>query len=1405
MSGTKSALKAAKAALDANRYQDAIDQAKAVLETEADNYHANVFLGRAFEKLNQNQGSEEAYKAAIGRKDNDPLAWQGLVGLYEKQAGKKLDDYHGAAIRLAELHMNEYVGQRISNDKIRCQAVVHKYTGNAHKYGSRAQYKRSLEILLPTTTLYDCLEGRILQPAFTYSKIADIVEAEEREKINTEIGQRRTRLGAKIDQVTSEVKREVLEDSPLESLYENIINWTHDDEIRRLYEEKLLQHAYDTLIVVPTPKKAAKREQVQKMAQGLVILKHPFLLAWTIELEWKDGADIEEMDAGLLREFIALFPDVGLSKLLKGFLHSDVSPFPKPADSAQEQNEESEHNSPLSREDGLILMTEGMEESSSSILAHRIMGLMYLHLEEYEAAAATARQGLQRVSNESGISGLTLENLFDAMRIILAAALVQFQAPRHHPEAMELLENVLHRKTTDSSALIGIGLILEEQGEYVKAIDYFDRALKRTSDPKIKAEAAWCKALNGDNETSLHELEVCLPNMGGSDTRTKLLRSQTLYRVGMCIWNRDTSSKARKNREGAYAQFLASLQADLNYAPAYTILGIYYADYGRDKKRARKCFQKAFELSSSEVDAAERLAQSFARSGEWDLVEVVARRVIESGKVKAAPGSKRKGVSWPFAALGVVELNNQEYPKSIVSFQSALRSSPENYHCWVGLGESYHNSGRYIAATKAFEHAQQLEESHEDGSVKDHWFTKYMLANVKRELGQYDDAIAGYQEVLTLRPTEFGVSIALLQSLVEGAWHSIELGFFGRAAGAAGEALNVAKSVAKEHHEAFNLWKAVGDACSMFSYASAYASRLPAQVLLSLLEADIDFQVYNVLAEVDGISAETLQTLIRHDQQTLAPLQLSITAAILAHKRAIHACANDFHARAIAWYNLGWTEHRAHICSHDGPRTESKKKPLKHLKASVQAFKRAIELEAGNAEFWNSLGIVTTELNPKVSQHSFVRSLYLNDKNARVWTNLGVLYLIQNDVQLAHEAFTRAQSSDPDYAQAWLGQGLLAKQLGEVNEARQLFTHAFEIADSSSPIIKRQFAVSTFDHLLSSPLSSSTSAIQPLFALHQLRSQVSADFSLQHLSSLLAERVGDFGDAVATLDQVTSNLEAEYETSESQVVLMRFALAKADLSRAQLAERRFEAAAENAETALSLSEEEDVKNEARQKLRLSAHMTAGLAYYYQGTMDQAIIMFRSALEETQGNPDIVCLLAQVLWAKGGNEERNVAREQLFDCVENHPDHSGAIVLLGVIAVLDDDRDTIEAVTADLEGLRTRDTLAAQNKSKVAQILMIISALFPGEEGQNASEISQATTTTMLAPSQPHGWLHLAGLSDESHPAEMAVLTATKAAPPGGNLDANNLSKAYAGTRRLDDAQRAIMVAPWAVQGWEALA
>ena len=1405
MPSSKAGLKAAKSAIDAHQYPSAIEEAEKVLQSDPLNYHAHVFLGLALEKQTEHDASERAYLAAIKIKDDDLLAWQGLVSLYEKQGGKKLDQYHDAALRLAELHME-------ADDRLKCQSVLDKYTLDAKKYGSRTQYKRSLEVLLPSSPVFDFLEGRIPQPALTFVKIVEIVQAEEKERINAEIGQRRTRLGAKLDQVTTEVRREVFENSPLEILFTGIIDWTTDDEIRREYEERLLTRAAETLVILPLPQKPLKRLQVENLASGLVILKHPFLLAWRLHLEWKDVVDLDDLEIGLLKEYIALFPHDGLAKVAQGFLGSGASSLGQgettpTGDSTDSEGDEAENFGP---EDRLVLMTDGMDDSSDSILSHRFMGQYYLHLEEYESAVNIARAGLRRISSESTSNGLSFANSLDAMKTILATGLVQFQAPRHHPEAKRLFEDILSRQAVSTSALVGIGLIYEEQEDYQQAGKFLDQALQNNSSPRVRSEAAWCKALDGEPDKALEELEACLHDLEGTDVRTKTLRSQILYRIGVCMWDQNTSKEARKDRNGSYARFLASLQADMNFAPAYTSLGVYYADYAKDRKRARKCFQKAFELSALEVVAAERLANSFAKSHEWDLVEVVAQRVVDSGRTKPAPGSKRKAISWPHAALGVVQLNKQDYPRSIVSFQAALRISPGDFNCWVGLGESYHNSGRYIAATRALEHAEQLQLD-DNASKDDTWFSSYMLANVKRELGDYDNALAGYREVLSSKPAEYGILIALLQCLVEASWHSIGLGFFGRATESAVDAIKVAKDVVKISSDSFNLWKAVGDSCSVFTSTQTHASNLPISDLSALFTFDIDTGIYDILGDIDGVDRSALDALSRvSSTQDQTNRISSIQAAILAHKRAIHACANDTHARAVAWYNLGWVEHLAHICGITKLDQSPRSKPLRYIKAAVQCFKRAIEFEAGNAEFWNSLGIVTSGLNPKVSQHSFVRSLHLNDRNARVWTNLGALYILQGDFQIASEALTRAQSADPDYAQAWLGQGILANKMTDTGEARSLFTHAFEIADASSHLIEQQYAISVFDHLAKSPPSSNTADIlQPLFALQQDRSRRSDQVEFQHLSSLFQERVSNFSSAASSLESICAALEAEYEATESPVSLLHFAQAKADLARSQLAMSAFADASENAETALTLTSEEESQepNKTFHELRLSAHMTAGLAYYYQSSMDDSISMFKTALTETNGNPSIACLLSQVLWAKGGVDERAVARDQLLDCIERHPDHVAATTLLGTIAVLENDIETIEAVTADLERLQAKSSLTPQEQTGIAQLLVGIASLFPGDLLESAeAEKAQATKAIMLKPWKPQGWSELAKATnnaDGAFPADAAIQTAVRDAPPHGMLDAEDVSRAFAVTCRIGDAQRAVVLAPWMKDGWEA--
>ncbi|KAI9783596.1 MAG: Superkiller protein 3 [Candelina submexicana] len=1401
------ALKAAKAALDEQDYGVAIKQAAKVLVTDPQNYHANVFLGLALGKQGKYDEAAGAYTEATQVKPNEALAWQGLIDLYDKQGRIQLDGYRVAAVELARIYME-------ADDRVRCQAIVDKFLTFAKEHGTRTQYKQALELLLPTSTLYDYLEGRIPNPAHTYSKIAAIIEADEKERVNKEIGERRTRFGAKIGQVKAEVNRDVLAGSALEQMYQSIIDWSTEDDVRRRYEEKLLQRAYDVLLVLPAQEKAQKREQVWQLARGIVILKHPFELAWEIVLEWHDGEELAEWDAGILREFIEFFPQNGLAKVIQGYITSDINSTARGVNQGSAEtklkNKDDNHNT-LSAEDRLLLMTDGVYQSTQSSLAHRLLSEYYLSLEEYEGAVDTARKAYRLAIIQAQACGLKTEQNIDAINITLATSLIHYQSPRNHSEAKSLFDEVLERKPLLTPALIGIGLILEDQEDFVGAIDFLTRAIAR--DPSriaVRVEAAWCNALNGDFSLGLGELETCLLEIDGTDSRTLEMRAQTLYRIGICIWELDPSKRARKDRKGAYSRFLSAIQANMNYAPAYTSLGIYYSDYAKDRARARKCFQKAFELSPSEIEAAQRLAQAFADQRDWDLVEIVAQRVVDSGKVRPSPGSRRKAFSWPYAALGVVQLNRQDYAKSIVSFQSALRISPAHYHSWVGLGESYHNSGRYIAATKAFQQSQSLESNLDERVVGDTWFAKYMLANVKRELGDHSEAIIDFQEVLRRRPNEFGVSIALLQTFNEASWRSVELGFFGRAVEYAREAITLASTIAGHRVDAFNLWKGVGDACSIFSWVRARTEEFPVEQVRVLLKTNLDTQQYDSFADIDGVGRETVKLSSIGETEESVKISQCLDAAMLAQKRAIYASANDVHAQAVAWYNLGWTEHRAHACCASQSDRGTSKRSSRFLKAAIRCFKRAIELEAGNAEFWNALGIVTSQLNPKVAQHCFVRSLHLNDKSAGVWTNLGALYLIHHDYQVANDAFTRAQSTDPDYAQAWLGQGLLALLVGDNKEAQYLFTHAFEIADSSSLLVKRQYGLSVIDHVLSSPSTpaGTLSLIQPLFALQQLQSQMPNDLPYTHLSALLLERIGNHCAATDALATVCAKVEAEYEVSESPISLGRFAKAKADLARVHLAAQDYSAAAENAEMALDLSSDEDNSSldaSARQKCRLSAHLTAGLAYYYTKEIDQAIEMFRSALEESDDAADIVCLLVQVLWAKGGEEEILVAREQLLDCVEKQPGHIGVTLLLGVIAVLDNDTDTLEAVESNLQAHRISDNVDNEHQRRIDELLVAIATLVHSGETRESEEMAQSTKSVMLAPAQPHGWSRLAAVTADQYPPEMALKMALRSVPPGGSLQAKDLAKAFAGTARVADSQRAIVIAPWAKDGWEELA
>lgn len=211
----------------------------------------------------------------------------------------------------------------------KCQDVVDKFIDFARSQGERAQYVKALETILPESPIYPALEGRLPHPAKTFETIAQILEVDEKKRINTLIGERRTRLGAKISQVTQEVNREVLSQSKLGDIYHQLTLWSNDDDIRRQYEEKLLQFHYDLLLAMPPQEKSARLQIVEKLANDMVIIDHPFKLAWDIAIEWKDCKEVKDYDVNVLNRYCSHFPDSDLCRALTGFMTSSLSPFPK--------------------------------------------------------------------------------------------------------------------------------------------------------------------------------------------------------------------------------------------------------------------------------------------------------------------------------------------------------------------------------------------------------------------------------------------------------------------------------------------------------------------------------------------------------------------------------------------------------------------------------------------------------------------------------------------------------------------------------------------------------------------------------------------------------------------------------------------------------------------------------------------------------------------------------------------------------------------------------------------------------------------------------------------------------------------------------------------------------------------
>lgn len=945
--------------------------------------------------------------------------------------------------------------------------------------------------------------------------------------------------------------------------------------------------------------KAECRDRVLEMCRGMVVVGVEDELAWTLHLEWQDvgslgtSADgttssmssvhvadrhlfcctLDQLPFHHLRSFIYRFPRSGMSMAFRAllllirdeqFLHE-----------AEEARKAMDVDHGSFEEDPLGQAVGALESSPDSILVGRIAARLHLLDHDFVTVSDIASNTLRRLANLQQDAALSLPGVERDLTGLRAIALSRSARSQDYATSIRLLDVVLEH-SENAEALIARGSLESQAGRWASAKKLFLRCekqslssstapeaekllrLHRDQITQARAEVAWCDLQLDDLEAANDELGQIVETMD-SDPQQAFSdedRARAWHRWGVCALRLAQSNGTAFTP--AFERYITSLKRSPSFAVTFAALGEYYERYQDppDSVRSTKCYQKAFELDSSQSTSALKLASHYATEREWDLVAIIAKRVVDGEGGAAALGGQTAAMRkhktsnvWAWKAIGSVRLQKGDPEDAITPLQVALRSSSDDAVTWQRLGEAYARTGRFAAALKAFDRAYVLD----NGS----WQSQYSIADVKRELGDYAEAIEILLEIGASRPAESGVTIATAETFLLKGREEVQAGYTARAVQSFEMSLSECLRVLKNEAQIRSPWKVVADICHELSKMASL--EIVGPLLSAYLQPLITIAAQqNVDADLPSITSVTSAAVMASydnagEHAYAVPLALS---SCYLNKLRVILSASDDHQIGPAWADLAIAlSHLSGLQDDQLPASQA-----------ISSIKAALNHEPANPTFWLALGNFTFDSSLKVSQHAYIRAIENSVNDATPWSALGLLYLHHGDPELARQCFVQSQTLDPDYAPPWVGQ---AMESGESERATELYGHAVELSEGAFAEADYGFALHVLTGKRPDNLPSASFALSSQISRHPY------DESALHLSGLVAERLGQQNLASSRIEAAASLLESLFEQTESPEVATKFAIAQSNLGRVRVLGGDSEGAKQNCETALSLLEVDD--------------------------------------------------------------------------------------------------------------------------------------------------------------------------------------------------------------------------------------
>lgn len=189
-----------------------------------------------------------------------------------------------------------------------------------------------------------------------------------------------------------------------------------------------------------------------------------------------------------------------------------------------------------------------------------------------------------------------------------------------------------------------------------------------------------------------------------------------------------------------------------------------YEDRLSDLDRAADTLRRILEITQDHLPTIRNLARLYERSGQWQ--ELIALNQTEASLV----GDIKQVLSLHHRNAEVLEDHLKDRPGATAAYERLLSLSPSYLPALKALGRLYAQDGRWDDLIRMYRAEAEIAPSPESAAALIHKIGELYEQKLKNE----NEAIASYQEVLTLAPSFFPALRALARIYrAQSAWESL--------------------------------------------------------------------------------------------------------------------------------------------------------------------------------------------------------------------------------------------------------------------------------------------------------------------------------------------------------------------------------------------------------------------------------------------------------------------------------------------------------------------------------------------------------------------------------------------------------------------------------------------------------